>query len=279
MTKMKKWILALLTMLYWEAGYALPIGNPSDPSLYCNGLFCCLFNRDDPCDPCWLDALSFRAGFYGDYVFNRHLRVEGKTQIFQAAINTSTLNTSAGYLALNALNRFEAFATLGASQIFIRTQGGDEMWFETNFSWSVGARAILCEWNCFTVGVEGQYFRTDPQPYLELNNAFGAFDNLDGINNLRYDEWQIGLGFSYRIDTTCPTLALIPYAAAKWSSAKFDLKQTPFPLLGTIENIHSNKHWGYAVGVTFTLHDAVGITVEGRWVDEKALYVNGQFRF
>lgn len=276
---MKKWVLAALSLFCMAIGQALPFGNPSEPSLFCQDLFFCLFKCEDPCDSCWLNAVSLRGGFYGDYVFNRHLRVKGETQILQSAINTSKLTTNAGYLALNAFNRFDVFSTIGASQLFLRTQGADEIWFETNFSWSIGARAILCEWRCFTLGVEGQYFHTNPRPFLELNNSNGAFDNLDGINNLHYHEWQAGIGVSYRIATTCPSVALIPYVGGKWSYAKLNFQQTVLPLLGFIDDIRSNKKWGYAIGVTFTLCDVAGVTVEGRWVDEKAVYVNGQFRF
>ncbi len=74
---MKKIIFTILTILSCGGAYALPVGNPSDASLLYDGLIweghCA-----DMCDPCvtWCDAFSVRIGFYGDYVFNRHMQVD-----------------------------------------------------------------------------------------------------------------------------------------------------------------------------------------------------------
>ncbi len=56
--------------------YALPIGNPSEASLCTQGVFFGGSNCNT-CDPCfcWFDAWSLRLGYYGDFVFNRNLRL------------------------------------------------------------------------------------------------------------------------------------------------------------------------------------------------------------
>src|ERR1700722_316394 len=145
---MKKLFMTMLTILTCGAAYALPVGNPSDASLLCDGLIW-EGHCGDPCDPCltWCDAFSFRLGFYGDYVFNRHLKVnhnDGNNNIEHTKIFTN-----AAFLAANFWDRFDVFATLGATNIGIDTNlsafdfiTGPRIEVETNthFSWSVGVR-------------------------------------------------------------------------------------------------------------------------------------------
>lgn len=301
---MKKLVATILTVLTCGAAYALPIGNPSEASLFLNGLCwdtpCC-----DPCDPCfsWCDAWSIRLGFYGDYVFNRHLEVDDNgdddfADTRGADIDETSLFTNAGYIALNICDRVDIFSTLGASKLHIRTDassfgliGADslesELFFETRFSWSVGARATLWECDCFVLGIEGQYFRTTPNADSFLNYDTGAityFDTEEINRHVKFHEWQVGVGISYRFATSCPTLALVPYAGVKWSWAKLTFnKDFTFvddvgePL--TLQHFKAKKLWGYAVGMTFTLCDMIGVNVEGRWGDEKAVSVLAQFRF
>jgi len=300
---MKKLVVTLLTILTCGAVQALPVGNPGEASLFTNGIFCESNGCCDFCDPCfsWCDAWSIRVGFYGNYVFNRHLEVdrngdEGKD------IEHAEIYTNAGYIALNLCDRFDIFATLGSTtielgfddrvltnEILADFAGGlttfDTLRFEPTFSWSVGGRATLWECDCFTVGLEGEYFRTNPNAdYLVgFANALVSFED----RSVTYSEWQVGFGASYTIATSCPNLAFVPYLAVKWSGAKlegvdlgqlFDIADADV-VNGELPNLNNKKLWGYAVGTSFTLCDVAGVTVEGRFGDEKALYVNGQFRF
>ena len=50
-------------------------------------------------------------------------------------------------------------------------------------------------------------------------------------------------------------------------------------ILYTLNDLRSKKGWGYSVGMSLTLCDMIGVTVEGRWASEKAVSVNSQFRF
>lgn len=293
---MKKLVVTMLTLLTCGAAYALPIGNPSEASLFLNGVWCDSYCCD-PCDPCfsWCDAWSIRIGFYGDYVFNRHLEICNHEHNCGADIDDTEIYTSAGYLAFNICDRVDVFATLGATDIHIKTDASawtaiiseqSEIAFETRFSWSVGARATLWECDCFAVGVEGQYFQTNPDIDYFLRYSDGSFTYFNDNNETRYSEWQVGLGIAYRFATSCPTIAMVPYAGVKWAWSRFDLDDFTFTLgtgtgerTFTFRDLEAKKLWGYAVGMSLTLCDMIGVTVEGRWADEKAVYVNGQFRF
>lgn len=291
---MKKLTATLLCLLTCGAVYSLPIGNPSEPGLFSQGVWWkgadCTFGNS--CF-CWLDSWSLRIGYYGDFVFNRNLEINGNDLGHGRDIRRTEVNTNAGYLALNYCDFLDVFVTLGATNLRFETSerswvlnGGSngQLLTDTDFSWSVGARTLLFSWKCFNVGLEGQYLRTTPDASTYVSGFFG-FTNHFNDQKTTYQEWQVGTGISYTIKTRCPKLALIPYVGVKWSECRWDTRNFQFIRVGsssklfTIFKLKNKKRWGYALGTTFTLCDMIGVTVEGRWADERAVFVNGEFRF
>ena len=275
--------LFLLSLLLVSPLFALPIGNPMDASLYSNGLVwgdCCGDRCCDPCDPCfsWCDAWSFRLGFYGDYVYNRHLK---RTKGGVKGLNDAELYTNAALLALNICDRVDVFATLGESQL--RLLGDYRSFFDqtsltyesldskTKFSWSVGGRLTIWNCDCFYFGAEGQYFSTNPSIAWEENMSGIQYDT----GRVHYREWQAALGASYLIRVGCSGISVIPYTAVTWSVARLTDNTTQ----GPESKFHNGKLWGWGLGTTIAFCDAFGVTVEGRWGNEKAFHLNGQFRF
>ena len=284
---MKRIVIFMISVLTCGAAFGLPVGNPSNASLLCDGLiwegYC-----GDPCDPCltMCDAWSIRVGFYGDYVFNRHMEVHKDNNDHDHDIEHTEIYTNAGMIAFNIWNRFDIFATLGASKLYIETnisafsanapQIGNRINLETQTecSWSVGARATIWECGCTSFGAEAQYFYTKPDiKKLLLQAGLGGGNYPDGILDLKYREWQIGLGISYRIHP------LVPYIAIKCAKAQMDLDKALVTGFGTLWNLESKKVWGYAVGVSLIDCERASLTLEGQWADEKAVHVNGQIRF
>ncbi|VVT43279.1 Major outer membrane porin [Chlamydia avium] len=277
---------------------ALPVGNPAEPSLLIDGTMW-EGTSGDPCDPCatWCDAISVRAGFYGDYVFDRILKTDTTKTVedMAAALTTSATAstgvnaqtaaqrnnaaygkhihdaewaTNAAYLALNIWDRFDVFCTLGAANGYFKagsdafsvvglfglagtslanerpnvflSQGVVELYTDTTFSWSIGARGALWECGCATLGAEFQYAQSKPK--VERLNvlctpAQFTVHNPKGYKNtpfplpttagtdaatdtksatIQYHEWQAGLALSYRLNM------LVPYLGVKWSRASFD---------------------------------------------------------
>nr|ASK39878.1 OmpA [Chlamydia caviae]ASK39882.1 OmpA [Chlamydia caviae]ASK39884.1 OmpA [Chlamydia caviae]ASK39886.1 OmpA [Chlamydia caviae] len=274
---------------------ALPVGNPAEPSLLIDGTMW-EGASGDPCDPCstWCDAISIRAGYYGDYVFDRILKVDvnktismGTAPTGNAAADFKTVadrdniaygkhmqdaewSTNAAFLALNIWDRFDVFCTLGASNGYLKanaaafnlvgllgvtgtdlqgqypnvaiSQGLVELYTDTTFSWSVGARGALWECGCATLGAEFQYAQSNPK--IEMLNvissptqfvihkprgykgtaanfplplAAGTESATDTKSaTIKYHEWQIGLALSYRLNM------LVPYIGVNWSRATFD---------------------------------------------------------
>ena len=280
---MKKLFTTILSVLACSAAFALPVGNPADASLLCDGLIW-EGHCGDPCDPCltWCDSWAVRIGFYGDYVFNRHMEVDHNSRDQQPDIEHTEIYTNAGLIALNMWDRFDVFATLGATNFFVDTNalafdGSNgyryEIETETAFSWSSGARATIWECGCTSFGAEAQYFYTKPDvSRVTMGATSSAY--VDNQIDAKYHEWQIGIGVAHRINF------LVPYLAVKWSHAQMDFDDaivaTPSSRLWDLE---SKKYWGYAVGVSLIDCEKASLTVEGRFADEKAVHVNGQIRF
>jgi major outer membrane protein len=290
---MKKLALTALAMLSCGIVSALPVGNPTEASLYKNG-FWCGRSATDPCDPCfsWCDAFSLRVGFYGDYVFNRNMEVNARNK---PDINEFSLYTNAGYLALNICDWMDVFSSLGATTIsafgdasaFSKVKGPLEFQWFPAFSWSIGARATIWECDCWGIGLEGQYFRTKTNLNYVVDYIAGDFDYFNANNSATYSEWQVGLGASYTFTLARPDTAFVPYMGIKWAGSKLTHDFSTFESYSivepdtdvTITDLQSKKLWGYCVGVTATQNETFGVTVEGRFGDERAVYVNGQMRF
>jgi major outer membrane protein len=283
---MKKLILTVLTILSCSAAYALPIGNPSEASLLCDGV-CFPGMCYDFCEPgvnlC--DAFSLRTGFYGDYVFNRHLEID--TNEDDSNIEHTKIFTNAAFLAANVWNRLDLFAALGATNLLLDTNAsaftgipGERFVVETetDFSYGIGLRATILECGCTSLGAEAQYFHTRPNVRrVTSGSAVSAYP--DNQIDAKYHEWQIGVGIAHRINM------FVPYIAVKWSRAKLNFDHalidfaTPGVPLSQLFNLDNDKNIGFAVGVSLVDCEKAAVTAEVRFGDEKAAYVNGQFRF
>lgn len=287
---MKRLVACLLTWaLSSVSAVALPLANPALPTLF-------------SCDPCqiegdscnWCDAFSVRVGYYGDFVFNRHME-----NSLPAGIHKTEIWTNAALLDLNFCDRLDLFATFGASrlrfeaytdalQANITFPSFRLMRLESNarFSWSVGARASIWEYGCFGLGVEGQYFRTQPA----VNSLSDGIVFLEYPHRVRckFREWQLGLGAFYRLECASTFVsAAVPYIGIKWSDARLDMQNSvvvdPNGVSAvsnvTLFTMTSKRNVGYALGVTTVFCNQFELSVEGRFRDERALYVNGELSF
>jgi major outer membrane protein len=280
---MKNLFLFAALFLYLAKVSALPVGNPSEATLFCSSQYC----QDVECDSNCLSfkGLNLSVGYYGDFVFNRHLKtVVGKN------IDYSHIFTNAGYLALSCWNAFELFTTLGVSKFSLNTSLGafnsgnpsPRFDFETStaFSWSVGGRGTLWQYRCFSFGVVGQYFTSQPHTdvwFIRTNISANSNDD-----HSRYSEWQLGAGVSYLYNRY-----FIPYIAFKWARALWEFNDQALFLtsggssVATIVNLKSSKEFGFVVGLSFVPFncDNLAVTVEGRFGDEAAMHVKGQLCF
>lgn len=293
---MRKLTLTCLTLLGSGMLTALPVGNPAEASFLCDSVFCPPCAGFRPTFRIWND-FNYRGGFYGDYIFNRHLRVhDDDNEPFRSQLDHSTISTNAGYLVVNLWNSFDVFGTLGASSISLEGNStafgplsspllaGERVVIETNtdFSWSIGLRGTL--WQCGNtyLGMEGQFFRTEPHVKQISLGDFSTVNPSSSSTRLRaeYNDWQVGVGVARRM-----AKYFIPYIAIKWSGSELHFRHNVEAIFVTdlssitLNDFKSRKHWGYAFGCSLIGCEKAAVTAEGRFGDEKALYINAQLRF
>ncbi len=276
--------LLTTTFLLNMTCHALPLGNPGDATLLWDGLF-----HEKECSDRWLNKFNFRFGFYGDYVFDRHFKVDLPSS---PPVKKAELYTNAGYLAWNYQNRLDLFATFGTSDLtvfideFITIPVGALVEIKTNrsFSWSLGGRWSVAQLCGFLLGVEGQYFRFEGN--LDSISIAGVRLEIPLLQQIvtDFDEWQVGVGIAYRSGiAACGKTALVPYFGYTYSRATFEFPDQDLASNGlTISGggkLPSDRHSGYAVGVTLVGCDKMAFTVEARFAAERAFHVNGQLQF
>lgn len=300
---LKKMVMCALSAL-WLLGtelQALPVGNPLDASNLCTGIFW----DETCCNPCgsyehWCQAWNLRIGYYGDFVFNRRLEVN-RTE-FDATIRKTQLFTNAAYLAVNLCNRFDVFSTFGSSKLYLETpatafpQNGTynnstlHIELDGKFSWSLGARATIWECGCFGFGAEAQYFsyKSDIK-YAYIGAGEPAYVEDAGV---RFREYQVGVGATYKIPICDCKTFVVPYAAIKWDHAKMNFgnfivttvtrdqaQEIIFTTTSTLVSLVSQNDFGWVVGATLVGCCKWSITAEARFFGETACHINSQLRF
>lgn len=284
---MKKWFLVLF-LTFTCALEALPLGNPAETALFSENI---LFSSSF----CELVNIGLRAGYYGDFVFDRKLHLRENRHIARDLIKTE-ISTNAGYLVLNLCDRHDIFCTLGATRISI--EADQQVWREAptafaknsfltlkpGFSWSIGGRTVLYENAGFILGVEGQYFAAYPVIHKYQMFTFANPHYLHG--EATYREGQLGAVLSYEIDTFSPDFSAIPYIGVKWARAtltshNFTFNADTFEgfVPFTIFNTESVLSLGCPIGVTLLLNQSIDFTLEGRFGDEIAfsLFIQALF--
>lgn len=263
---------------------ALPLGNPWDASLYTEGAVWC--PESVPC-PKWCDDLSYRAGYYGDFVNDRHLRSRTET----GEIRETNIRTNALMLVLNAYERAEVFVTIGASRFALQTSEkvflppGQDVEFletETDLSLSLGGRVTL--WKCGNLGIgaEAQYFTAQPKLNFLQDTGNPNLTYLDG-EKFKYREFQFGVGASYCV---CLSNSMVlPYIGLTLSGARVEMGQVHLANIpdsddeDILYDLETTQNVGWAVGFTFLTAGRCGITLEKRFFDERAFTINAQVRF
>lgn len=277
--------------------FALQIVNPADSVMYTNGL--CTDSCSD--SECWWDDFSLRFGFYGDYVFDRHLQVND--YLLTAAdspfvlssggdIYRTQLYTNAGMVLLNFCDWIEAYATFGVSRMELNLPnnlfGIDDgmiiLESSSHVSYSVGAAAPIWQSGNFTLGVQAQYFYFYPNMEL-LHTIIGGIIVRSNDNRAKYVEYQGALAASYTFENEAHH-AIIPFAAIQFSGVSFNLSKVDNMLLAdqggltvSFPRVHQQRVVGWTIGTSMMLNNAIGVTAEARFANEKALGINGQFRF
>jgi hypothetical protein len=240
---------------------ALYMGNPAEPEIIDCGFFI-------PQDSC----MGLKIGYQGDWVFDRMLKAyvgaHGRIDRFEIQMNQ-------GMIALNYLDRFELYGTVGAmnSSFWVRPHtDGMRREFETDNHWTAGGgvRLLLAEWGNTGIGLDGKIQYGQPSiKWITVNgvsHASGA--------HLAYHEWQGSFAAYHTIDL------FTPYLGVKYSNVHANVS-------GLSKIAYSHKHFkmtnrcrfGMALGCTVSQGKKMDINVEMQLVDEQALTIGGNLKF
>lgn len=273
---MKTFFYILPIIFTISKAQALPLGNPAEAGLLTNGSF---FKKENV-GP-FLQAISFKMAYYGDFVFNRFLEAENSTH---KDLDKTFILNNALYLGVNFYEKAELYALYGKSRLTVEANAesfgginGNRFVLETNTAtiWSLGGRCTVFEYRNARFGLMGQYYFSRPQiDRLTLASAHSSYPN----NSLdcTYREWQIGAGVSYRL------WKFSPYIGVKYSHVAVQFNEE-FVTVGAqtlhLFSLKNRKPFGFACGISLIDSERMQVTLEARFWDEKAVYINRQMRF
>ena len=232
----------------------------------------------------WNHCTNWRLGYYGDFVFNREME-EVISGAPSANIHQLTLVTNAGTLTVDICDYLDLYLLVGTTKLAYNTEGMFGEFAYLNFSttpcWSFGGAIDLWQCGCFAIGFEGQYLQTKPLLDSYTNLGSGSLIYFNDLNRMKWREWQGGMTLSY-LFYDVSNLSLSPYIGVKAASGK--LRQHGFQfsddgLILVLNLLETRKLWGFALGTTLVSKGIMGVTVEGRWADEKAIYGNMQLSY
>ncbi len=251
--------LSLVVLLFtiFVNAYAAPVGNLAEPKMLEEGIF---ISEDG--------LVSVRAGYQGDFVFDRRLK----------DLDDAEINTNAGTVTLNINKKIDVYGIFGATDgTFEETYGSTKVKYETDtaFSWGVGAKAILFEHKDTVIGLDGKYFNAEPDlDKVTINGV--SYDKASlGITDAKveYDEYQIALGVAQKINM------FVPYGGVKYSRAKGKATVTYSGTKYESDDAKNKDDIGLFIGCSILPLKNISLNVEGRFLDEEALMVSGQIRF
>ena len=262
-----RWFVFFLSSVSVCALFGAPVGNPSFPKEIQEGFYI-------PADY-WIDV---RAGYEGDFVADGRMK---QTQQGQGRVDEFEQNTNSGVVTFNLLDRIDVFALFGSSRVKTEWRFTDStntahlVELETlyNFLWGVGARFLLFEWSCCSLGCGGRYEKSNYDTVWLTSNGV-----VQGTNNshLNWRVWQVDLDLSYKIDIFCP------YIGIKYSNSAAEIGTFIVPIAanGSGSNHFENRTpVGIFIGCTLSTGKYFMLNLEGRLVDEEAVTISGDFRF
>lgn len=263
MSYLKK--LAFFSILGFSRLQAIFYGSPALPYTPEQGLF--LTKQQ------WF---GFRVGYEGDFCLDKSL--EPTSRLGVKRVEDFAYLLQQGVLTANFIDRFEVYGSVGEIKLKTTTSFASHFrnLFETDnqFTWGIGMKGILYNFSSATLGADFKYQRA--QPHIDSVSQNGLALSSMHQENLRYREWQLGLGLSYSLDL------FTPYIGATYNQTKISFHRLRQGLLlknKTSFALISSKKFGIAVGTSISTGKVFVLNFEARAINEQAFTVAADFRF
>lgn len=150
---------------YISQGFSLYLGNPASPDMPCCGLF---LNQEF--------VLGAKAAYAKDRVFSKKFSRNPTLEL--------TRNANMAVVVINWKNFLELYGAIGQEKIGFKQETASLL-KEAVLDWSFGGKAIIIEWGSVSLCGTGAYLESYPRSFRTYNT---------------YQEWEIGLGLTRKID-------------------------------------------------------------------------------
>ena len=262
---MKNW--SVLFLVFSLPLFALYNGNPSAPNMPETGVW---ISTDD-----WW---GIKLGYEWDQTFDKRVKVKERHSSIRDRFDTYFSLKNQGTLTFNVSDRFEFYGKLGVMKLELAqrpTNTARLQYFTDNqLIWSVGGRIILVYWEEMVMGVNALYSGSFMRVSEILEN--GTTRRTSGAR-FKYNEWQIGIGFSREVGP------FVPYIGLAYSSMHSDLYNIPedlrFFFQVSDEELENRQPFILFLGVGVTKGKNISVNLESRMLGEKSISLSGCFRF
>jgi major outer membrane protein len=262
---MKK--LHALFLLLSTSLFAIHNGNPSEPNMPELGAFI-------SCDDWW----GFKLGYEWDYTFDKRVKIRDRKSSVRERFDHYISTSNKGALTFNVSDRFEFYAKLGVDKLELSQRPNDsvrlEYFTDNQLAWYAGGRIILVYWEEMVMGVNALYSGSFMRVSSILEN--GEPRKTSGAR-YKYNEWQVGIGFSRDIGPLIPYIGL---AYASMHSNLYNIPNDPNQMFQIEdEELENREPFILFLGLGFTKGKNVSLNLESRLLGEKALSLSGNIRF
>ena len=242
--------------LFWIPSlFAAYVGNPADAAIMNTGLF-------TPQNP----FFKATTGYIFDYTSNKDYSIANESTPVDPQIKQFALHTQSASASLILLERLELFGTAGGSKQKASTKDTTSFLVDFHgayqFSWSVGAKAILLQWGQTFFCADFTYFAipSSPKSFFKFLNRLNLPIDMSK-QNFYLREWQVGAALASRF------YFITPYAGTMYLRSKLHINSGPET--GVID-YYNKRNWGFFYGVTLSITGRLHITLERRVRDEFA---------
>lgn len=240
-------------------------GNPGQPAIEKQGI---LQGKNR--------KVSFRAGYYGDYVYHQKFKDEFTLEGETVSEDDFQSWTQAGLFTFNFKERVDIYTIVGG----LRVQLNDAFKTQQQFAWGVGGKILFLNSGRFRAGCDLKYFQSDQAPafFEQKEKAY----NITSDYYCDYSEFQVALGLSYQSKYVSPYLSgtyLISKLQPKPAVIYVKMPNMDLEVPATIKSSTTKNRFGTALGLSLIDQSKATLSIEWRAINQNSINLTGDLRF
>jgi hypothetical protein len=257
--------LAIYFLAAAAESWSFVCGNPAQPDLLSKGVV-----------PFKNKVWSLRVAFLDDYVYSHHFNGEFEVGPVEEKPPVLSLASETAQITLNYARRLDLYGLVGSSKM----QMDQEVFARRQFSWGLGAKAVVFELDCFRIGADLKYFQSNQKPLFLVSSGLAL--DIESDLMLFYREYQGSFGLSYQSGIFCP------YINGTYINAKIEPNQYGFlvhvpgfeePMDASIRSFSGSNAWGMAVGASLVMGEKGTLSVESRFFNQNGINASLEIKF